>query len=72
MALQPGQMISEPTGMAKFIGEPVFTNPPRSWAERMFNIVHWNEIEQGGHFAAMEQPEQFADDVAAFARLIDD
>lgn len=70
VALQPGQMITKPTGMANFLGEPVFTNPPRSWAERMFNIVHWNEIAVGGHFAAMEEPEVFAKDIVAFARSI--
>ena len=29
---------------------------PRSWAERTFgNIIHWNEVDHGGHFAAWEQ-----------------
>ena len=33
---------------------------PRAWAESRFeNIVHWNELDKGGHFAAFEQPELF-------------
>jgi pimeloyl-ACP methyl ester carboxylesterase len=31
---------------------------PRSWAERAYpNLVHFNELDKGGHFAAWEQPE---------------
>ena len=31
---------------------------PRSWAERAFpNLIHYNRLEKGGHFAAWEQPE---------------
>ncbi len=30
---------------------------PRSWGERAFgNLIYWNEVEKGGHFAAWEQP----------------
>ncbi len=36
----------------------------RRWAEkRMTNIVHWNELEKGGHFAAWEQPELFVKEI---------
>jgi pimeloyl-ACP methyl ester carboxylesterase len=32
----------------------------RRWAERQYtNIIHWNELDRGGHFAAWEQPELF-------------
>lgn len=32
----------------------------RRWAEKRFsNLIHWNELERGGHFAALEQPEIF-------------
>ena len=31
---------------------------PRKWAERKLpQLVYWNEVERGGHFAAFEQPE---------------
>lgn len=34
--------------------------PPRAWAEQAFsNIIHWNTLERGGHFAAFEQPALF-------------
>jgi len=34
------------------------------------NVVHWTEMPAGGHFAAMEEPNLFVDDVRAFRRLI--
>jgi pimeloyl-ACP methyl ester carboxylesterase len=39
---------------------------PRSWAERAFpNLIHYNKLDKGGHFAAWEQPELFATEVRA-------
>jgi len=36
----------------------------RRWAEkRMTNIIHWNELEKGGHFAAWEQPEIYVKEI---------
>lgn len=33
---------------------------PKSWAERAYpNLIHFNRLEKGGHFAAWEQPEAF-------------
>ena len=32
----------------------------RAWAERVYpNLMHWNEFDRGGHFAAFEQPMLF-------------
>lgn len=56
--------VEVPTGVAVFPGEP--WRVPRSWAEPRFNITHWTELEKGGHFAALEQPERLYDDVRAF------
>ena len=58
-----------PTGCSIFPKEIVPT--PRSWAEERFpNIVYWNELEKGGHFAAFEQPELFVSELrAAFALM---
>jgi pimeloyl-ACP methyl ester carboxylesterase len=44
---------------------------PRSWAENAFgNLVYWNEVDKGGHFAAWEQPQLFSEEVrAAFKSL---
>ena len=51
-----------PTGCSIFPKEIVPT--PRSWAERRYdNIVYWNELDKGGHFAAFEQPEIFVDEL---------
>lgn len=39
---------------------------PRSWGDKAFgNIIHWNEVEKGGHFASWEQPEIFTAEVQA-------
>ena len=33
---------------------------PRRWAKKIFvNLVYWNELDRGGHFAAFEQPQLF-------------
>ena len=42
--------------------------PPRSYAERMYNIARWTEMPRGGHFAAMEEPDLLTEDIRAFAR----
>lgn len=53
-----------PTGCSIFPKEIVPT--PRSWAEQRYaNIVYWNELEKGGHFAAFEQPEVFVRELRA-------
>ena len=41
---------------------------PRSYVERVYNIVRWTEMPHGGHFAAMEQPELLVEDVREFGR----
>jgi pimeloyl-ACP methyl ester carboxylesterase len=39
---------------------------PRSWAERAYpNLIHFNRLERGGHFAAWEQPQLFSEQVRA-------
>ena len=39
---------------------------PRSWAEEAYpNLIYFNEVAKGGHFAAWEEPELFADEVRA-------
>lgn len=56
-----------PTGCSLFPNEILRLS--RRWAEARFpNIVYWNALDRGGHFAAWEQPELFAAEVrAAFA-----
>ena len=56
------QQVKIPTGCSIFPKEIVAT--PRSWAERRYpNIVYWNELDKGGHFAAFEQPELFVQEL---------
>jgi pimeloyl-ACP methyl ester carboxylesterase len=39
---------------------------PRSWAERAYpNLIHFNEVDKGGHFAAWEQPDLFSAELRA-------
>jgi epoxide hydrolase len=43
----------------------------RRWAEKRFlNLVHWNELDRGGHFAAFERPETFVDEVRSCFRHV--
>ena len=56
--------ISVPTAGAIFPSEIYIT--PRLWAESQYNIVRWTQMPQGGHFAAMEEPDLLIEDVRAF------
>ena len=57
--------VNVPVGCSIFPKE--LQRPSRRWAERRFpDIRHWGEPERGGHFAALEQPELFVDEVRAF------
>lgn len=60
-----GTHIPVPTGVAAF-PDPVFVPPPRSFAEKTYNVVHWSDMPRGGHFAAMEEPELLLADLRAF------
>ena len=45
---------------------------PRSWAERAYpnNLIHYNRLDRGGHFAAWEQPDLFAGEMRASFRSL--
>jgi microsomal epoxide hydrolase len=68
IVLQEGERCETPTAFANFPGEPLYTAPPRSWAERAYNIVRWSDQPRGGHFAAMEEPDLYVDELRAWAR----
>jgi pimeloyl-ACP methyl ester carboxylesterase len=61
--------VSLPVGFTVFPGE-IF-QAPRSWAERVYpNLTYFNEVDKGGHFAAWEEPQLFAEELrAAFSAL---
>jgi len=61
--------VAVPTGCSIFPKE--LQRPSRRWAARRFvDIRHWSELDRGGHFAALEQPELFVDEVRSFFRLV--
>jgi pimeloyl-ACP methyl ester carboxylesterase len=45
---------------------------PRSWAERAYpnNLIHYNKLDKGGHFAAWEQPDLFCTEIRAAFRSL--
>ena len=44
---------------------------PRSWAEEAYpNLIHYNKLDKGGHFAAWEQPKLFSEEVCAGFRSL--
>ncbi|WP_448624651.1 epoxide hydrolase family protein [Geodermatophilus sp. URMC 64] len=44
---------------------------PRSWAERAYpNLIYFHEVDRGGHFAAWEQPQLFAEELRAAFRSL--
>jgi pimeloyl-ACP methyl ester carboxylesterase len=71
-ALAAGQAppeVSLPVGFTTFPGE-IF-QAPRSWVEQAYrNLIYFNEVDKGGHFAAWEEPELFADEVRAAFRSL--
>jgi microsomal epoxide hydrolase len=70
LAFQPGERCETPTAFANFPGEPLYQAPPRSFAERAYNVVRWTDMPRGGHFAAMEEPDLFVDEVREWARSL--
>ena len=60
--------VEVPTGAAIFPKE-IF-RPARSFAEAVYDVVHWSTFDRGGHFAAMEEPDLLVEDVRAFRRTL--
>ena len=54
-----------PTALAHFPAE-LYPMPSRRLAEQAYNVARWTSMKSGGHFAAMEEPQAFADDVISF------
>ena len=58
-----------PVGFTTFPGE-IF-RAPRSWVEKAYpNLIYFNEVDKGGHFAAWEEPGLFATEVRAAFRSL--
>ncbi len=64
-----GDRVEVPTAAALFPKE-LLSWPPRSYAERIYNITRWTKMPHGGHFAALEQPDLLINDIREFARTL--
>ena len=61
--------VSIPVAVTVFPGEQY--QAPRSWTERAYhNLIYFNEVDKGGHFAAWEQPQLFSEEVRAAFRSL--
>jgi pimeloyl-ACP methyl ester carboxylesterase len=61
--------VSIPVAVTVFPGEQY--QAPRSWAEQAYpNLIYFNEVDRGGHFAAWEEPELFSAEVRAAFRSL--
>jgi pimeloyl-ACP methyl ester carboxylesterase len=61
--------VSIPVAVTVFPGEQY--QAPRSWAERAYpNLIYFNEVDRGGHFAAWEQPQLFTKEIRAAFRSL--
>lgn len=65
----PMDPVKVPVGCSIFPKEIFRTS--RRWAEKRFGtLLHWNELDRGGHFAAFEQPELYVDEVRTAFRSL--
>jgi pimeloyl-ACP methyl ester carboxylesterase len=61
--------VSIPVAVSVFPNEAY--EAPRSWTERAYpNLIHFNEVDRGGHFAAWEQPQLFSEEVRVSLRSL--
>jgi len=63
---EEGKRVEVPTGCALFPKE-LLRWAPKSYVERIYNVTHWTVMSSGAHFAAMEEPELYINDVRTFA-----
>jgi len=64
-----GHRVEVPTAAALFPKE-YLEWPPKSYAERIYNITRWTKMSKGGHFAALEQPDLLIEDIVSFAKTL--
>jgi pimeloyl-ACP methyl ester carboxylesterase len=61
--------VTIPVAVSVFPGEQY--QAPRSWTERAYpNLIHYNQLDKGGHFAAWEQPQLFTAEMRAAFRSL--
>jgi pimeloyl-ACP methyl ester carboxylesterase len=70
--LSPDDAVRVPTAVAVFPRMLIPEGqPPREWAERLYDIRRWTVMPRGGHFAPAEEPQLVARDIAAFFATLD-
>jgi pimeloyl-ACP methyl ester carboxylesterase len=62
-----GRRVDVPTAFAAY-RDRRSPMPPRAWVERGYALTRWSEMPRGGHFAAMEVPALFIEDLRAWGR----
>jgi pimeloyl-ACP methyl ester carboxylesterase len=67
-AAHSGRRVEVPSGFSLFPGDLEIFRPPRAWLERTTNVVRVTEPARGGHFAAFEEPELYAQELRDFFR----
>jgi pimeloyl-ACP methyl ester carboxylesterase len=68
-AAQKTSEISLPVAITVFPGEVY--RAPETWARRAYrNLIYFNEVDRGGHFAAWEQPELFSQEIRTAFRSL--
>jgi pimeloyl-ACP methyl ester carboxylesterase len=61
--------VTIPTAISVFPDE--IYAAPRSWAEKAYpNLIHYNKLDRGGHFAAWEQPQLFSEELRVAFRSL--
>jgi len=65
---KPIEYIDVPTGAAVYPAEIYIT--PKSWVEAAYDLRHYTLMDQGGHFAALEQPDSYINELNTFFRLL--
>ena len=68
--VQESLSVQKPFGYSAFPVE--IGTLPRTWGKKLFGdrLAYYKEHEVGGHFAALQEPENFLDDIEEFVRFI--
>jgi pimeloyl-ACP methyl ester carboxylesterase len=65
----PPATVTVPFGFTTFPGE--IWRTPRTWVDAVYpNVIYFNEVDKGGHFAAWEEPELFSQELRAAFRSL--
>jgi pimeloyl-ACP methyl ester carboxylesterase len=67
---EPGDRVRVPTGFSLTVED--VERAPREYAERLYHVIYWRELEAGGHFLALEQPEALGEEIRDFFRPLRD